>query len=164
MKMYDSVLLEATSPWRGESPGDYCYEVREIRRPRQHIFCRLEGSTTWFTQSRGYSLVGRSAASEHGVRGLDSQHDRLFLVRKRLRIYRPLLSMVCGGSIPSMNYFLFCEKGSKFPDLSIARGKERAPESNVTESARCLLVEKACLLSTFHYDLEKGRSRSPITA
>ena len=71
------------------------------------------------------------------MRDFDSQHEKLSLV---------------------------CEKSSKVLDLSMVRGKGRPPESNVTKSARFLLVENACLLPTFHYDLEKGGSRSPITA
>ena len=58
--------------------------------------------------SRDFSLAGRSSTSEHGVRGFDSQHDRLSL----------------------------CDKGSKFLHLSIVRGERRAPEITFTMSAR----------------------------
>ena len=48
---------------------------------------------------------------------------------------RPLLSIVCVGSIHSMINFSLCEKLSKVLDLSIVRGEGRAPEINVTKSA-----------------------------
>ena len=31
MKSDGSVILDTTSTWRGESPGDHCYEVCKIQ-------------------------------------------------------------------------------------------------------------------------------------
>ena len=38
MNGYGSVLLDTSSVWRGEGPGDHCYKVDEIPPTRKHIF------------------------------------------------------------------------------------------------------------------------------
>ena len=43
-------------------------------------------------------------------------------------VYRPLLNMLCVGSIASMIYLFLCEKSSKVLDLSIVRAEGRALE------------------------------------
>ena len=36
---YYSVLLDTSSVWREDGPGDHCCKTCEIRRTRKHIFC-----------------------------------------------------------------------------------------------------------------------------
>ena len=46
MNGHDIVLLDTmNSPWRGEGPGDHCYEVCQIPRTRKRMFCLLHSIT-----------------------------------------------------------------------------------------------------------------------
>ena len=45
MNGYDSVLLDTSSVWRGEGPGDHCFKLDETPRTRKHRFCWLYSTT-----------------------------------------------------------------------------------------------------------------------
>ena len=51
----NSVLLDSTT--RGESAGDHCHKVGDIRRSLKHVVCRSYSTVHWPIKSRDY--VGR---------------------------------------------------------------------------------------------------------
>ena len=76
------VCSNDANTWRGESHEDFVTKTARFIELGNTNMLLDKSPTTWPTQSRDYSLVGRSSTSENGLRGFDSQHDNIFSVKK----------------------------------------------------------------------------------